>query len=193
MRVCPRFKVQKDAVRIVWWGALAKFLGEKCYRHFCQDRRPGLSQLQRSSPKNWPPAPVDCPTWNSIGSKWAPFNFKFSRPACARLSAVDFCSSRSDITTSPNPPIPHTPLHTCKMASAGTFVLPGETVDHSLVPAQKKQPLRLGPGLRHQPPADIIPTVAGNLFSDARKNAIWVDTKSGRVRASRLSPLPTGS
>ncbi|EGS23139.1 uncharacterized protein CTHT_0008000 [Thermochaetoides thermophila DSM 1495] len=60
------------------------------------------------------------------------------------------------------------------------FVLPGETIDPSLVPTHPKHPLRLGPGLRHVPPSDIIPTVAGQLITNLNKNSMWVEYNSQR-------------
>lgn len=67
------------------------------------------------------------------------------------------------------------------MASESIFVLPGDRIDPSLVPTHPKKPLRLGPGLRHVPPSDILPTLAGELVSDRNKNAIRVETAGGRV------------
>jgi exosome complex component RRP40 len=61
------------------------------------------------------------------------------------------------------------------------FVLPGETIDPSLIPTHKKHPLRLGPGLRHIPPSDIVPTVAGQLITNTVKNSMWVEYNSHRV------------
>lgn len=61
-------------------------------------------------------------------------------------------------------------------------VLPGETIDPSLIPTHKKNPLRLGPGLRHIPPSEIVPTVAGQLVVDHRKTSMWIEYNGGRVR-----------
>lgn len=66
------------------------------------------------------------------------------------------------------------------MATA-IFVLPGEEIDPELLPSLPKQPLKLGPGLRHIPPNTIVPTVAGQLFTDPRKNAAWVEYHASRV------------
>ncbi|KAF3357311.1 hypothetical protein VdG1_05889 [Verticillium dahliae VDG1] len=66
------------------------------------------------------------------------------------------------------------------MAAVGPFVLPGDDIDPSLIPSHPKLPLRLGPGLRHVPPRDIKPTIAGNLAIDAKKNSIWVEQSRGR-------------
>ncbi|KAI8190413.1 Exosome complex component rrp40 [Colletotrichum sp. SAR 10_75] len=66
------------------------------------------------------------------------------------------------------------------MATAGPFVLPGEEIDASLIPSHPKLPLRLGPGLRHVPPRQIVPTIAGKLVTDRKKNSIWVEQTGGR-------------
>lgn len=68
------------------------------------------------------------------------------------------------------------------MSSEPVFVLPGDRIDPSLIPSNPKKPLRLGPGLRHVPPSDILPTLAGQLVTDRQKNAIRVETSNGRVR-----------
>ena len=64
-----------------------------------------------------------------------------------------------------------------------TLVLPGEEISADLLPTPSNPsiPLKLGPGLRHTPPATITSTVAGTLCIDHRKNAIWVENNSGRV------------
>lgn len=61
------------------------------------------------------------------------------------------------------------------------FVLPGDEVPAALIPSHPKKALKLGPGLRHVPPSELIPTVAGQLVTD-RKNSIWVEYNGGRVR-----------
>ncbi|KAH9889189.1 hypothetical protein F4778DRAFT_754338 [Xylariomycetidae sp. FL2044] len=60
------------------------------------------------------------------------------------------------------------------------FVLPGDDIDPSLIPTHPKRPLRLGPGLRHIPPNELLPTVAGQLVTDRKKNSIWVEYNGGR-------------
>ncbi|KAI8957103.1 hypothetical protein F5Y11DRAFT_340821 [Daldinia sp. FL1419] len=60
------------------------------------------------------------------------------------------------------------------------FVLPGDEIDPSLIPSHPKRALRLGPGLRHIPPNELVPTVAGQLVTDPRKNSIWVENNGGR-------------
>ncbi|KAI0130185.1 hypothetical protein BJ170DRAFT_305686 [Xylariales sp. AK1849] len=60
------------------------------------------------------------------------------------------------------------------------FVLPGDNIDPSLVPSHPKNPLRLGPGLKHIPPSEIVPTIAGQLVTDRKKNSIWVEYNGGR-------------
>ncbi|KAF2999516.1 exosome non-catalytic core subunit rrp40 [Neopestalotiopsis sp. 37M] len=59
-------------------------------------------------------------------------------------------------------------------------VLPGDNIDPSLIPTHPKYPLRLGPGLRHIPPSEIVPTIAGQLVTDRKKNSIWVESSGGR-------------
>jgi exosome complex component RRP40 len=70
------------------------------------------------------------------------------------------------------------------------FVLPGERIDPSSLPSHPKLPLKLGPGLRHIPPNTIVPTVAGLLCTDQKKNAVWVEYNAGRVRISFHSCKP---
>ncbi|TVY52399.1 Exosome complex component RRP40 [Lachnellula cervina] len=60
------------------------------------------------------------------------------------------------------------------------FVLPGEELDPESLPSHPKLPLKLGPGLRHIPPNTITPTVAGQLCTDKKKNAVWVEFNGGR-------------
>ncbi|KAI0172447.1 hypothetical protein GGR52DRAFT_544638 [Hypoxylon sp. FL1284] len=60
------------------------------------------------------------------------------------------------------------------------FVLPGDQIDPSLIPSHPKRALRLGPGLRHVPPNELVPTVAGQLVTDHKKNSIWVECSGGR-------------
>ncbi|KAF3061828.1 Exosome complex component RRP40 [Daldinia childiae] len=64
--------------------------------------------------------------------------------------------------------------------SERVFVLPGDQINPSLIPSHPKRALRLGPGLRHIPPNELIPTVAGQLVTDPRKNSIWVEYNGGR-------------
>ncbi|PKS09188.1 hypothetical protein jhhlp_003802 [Lomentospora prolificans] len=66
------------------------------------------------------------------------------------------------------------------MATKPVFVLPGDDIDESLIPTHPKHPLRIGPGLRHVPPSDLVPTIAGPLLTDKRKNSIWVERSAGR-------------
>ncbi|KAK9773367.1 putative Ribosomal RNA-processing protein 40 [Seiridium cardinale] len=61
-----------------------------------------------------------------------------------------------------------------------TIVLPGDSINPSLIPTHPKHPLRLGPGLRHIPPSEIVPTIAGQLVTDRKKNSIWVECNGGR-------------
>ena len=64
------------------------------------------------------------------------------------------------------------------------LVLPGDHVDPSAIPSHPKKALRLGPGLRYVPPGELVPTVAGQLATDPRKNSIWVEYHGGRVSSS---------
>jgi exosome complex component RRP40 len=66
------------------------------------------------------------------------------------------------------------------MTTENPLVLPGDGIDPSLIPTHKTKPLRLGPGLRHVPPNQILPTVAGHLIADHRKNALYVEYNGGR-------------
>lgn len=66
-------------------------------------------------------------------------------------------------------------------ATERSVVLPGETIDPSLIPSDPKKALRLGPGLRHIPPTDIVPTVAGQLVTNSVKNSMWIEYNSNRV------------
>ncbi|KAH6888122.1 hypothetical protein B0T10DRAFT_68634 [Thelonectria olida] len=68
------------------------------------------------------------------------------------------------------------------MAAEAVFVLPGDHIDPSLIPSHPKKPLRLGPGLRHVPPNDLVPTLAGRLVTEAQKNAIRVENAHGRYQ-----------
>jgi len=66
------------------------------------------------------------------------------------------------------------------MATESPIVLPGDEIPTSLIPTHKKNPLRLGPGLRHLPPDHILPTVAGQLIADHRKTALYLEYNGGR-------------
>ncbi|KAL6361450.1 hypothetical protein LRP88_04918 [Fusarium phalaenopsidis] len=78
------------------------------------------------------------------------------------------------------------------MASEAVFVLPGDNIDPSHIPSHPKKPLRLGPGLRHVPPNDIVPTIAGQLVTDRQKNAIRVENARGRY-TPRVGELVIGT
>lgn len=71
------------------------------------------------------------------------------------------------------------------------YVLPGDSIDPALIPSHPKHPLRLGPGLRHIPPSEIVATVAGQLVTDGRKNSIWVEFNGGRACYSPFPPSPS--
>ncbi|PHH88832.1 hypothetical protein CDD83_6990 [Cordyceps sp. RAO-2017] len=78
------------------------------------------------------------------------------------------------------------------MATEPVFVLPGDHIEPEHVPSHPKKPLRLGPGLRHVPPNDILPTLAGRLVSDRQKNVIHVETLGGRY-VPRVGELVIGT
>ncbi|KAK4156978.1 hypothetical protein C8A00DRAFT_30072 [Chaetomidium leptoderma] len=71
------------------------------------------------------------------------------------------------------------------MATDLPLVLPGETIDATLIPSSQKHPLRLGPGLRHIPPSDIVPTAAGQLITNPVKNSMWIEYNSNRYTPSQ--------
>ncbi|MCJ1232119.1 exosome non-catalytic core subunit rrp40 [Varicellaria rhodocarpa] len=66
--------------------------------------------------------------------------------------------------------------------AAQIFVFPGEELLSESLPVSSNPSvsLKLGPGLRHLPPSTITPTVAGPLYSDRKKNAVWVENHNGR-------------
>jgi exosome complex component RRP40 len=64
------------------------------------------------------------------------------------------------------------------------FVLPGDQLTAEQLPQNQNAPIKLGPGLRHIPPSTITPVVAGELCTDNRKNAVWVEYSGGRVSPS---------
>ncbi|KAK3943088.1 hypothetical protein QBC46DRAFT_378151 [Diplogelasinospora grovesii] len=82
------------------------------------------------------------------------------------------------------------------METERPFVLPGDSIDPSLIPVPRQQDaqtqnskkqavLRLGPGLRHMAATGaIVPTVPGQLVVDGRKRSMWVESKGGRYVAS---------
>ncbi|KHN98747.1 uncharacterized protein MAM_03209 [Metarhizium album ARSEF 1941] len=78
------------------------------------------------------------------------------------------------------------------MASEPVFVLPGDRISPDLVPSHPKKPLRLGPGLRHVPPNDLVPTLAGQFVADRTKNAIRVENSHGRY-IPRVGELVIGT
>lgn len=68
--------------------------------------------------------------------------------------------------------------------SATKIILPGDQITPDQLPSSGKKQLRLGPGLRHVYPSTIEATAAGALVTDARKNAVWLEFNSGRVRSN---------
>jgi hypothetical protein len=83
----------------------------------------------------------------------------------------------------------HIPSLIMAQVAVQTLVLPGEEISTDTLPAQLNSsgPLKLGPGLRHVPPSSITPTIAGSLFVDHKKKAIWVENNTGRVNFPVLS------
>lgn len=63
----------------------------------------------------------------------------------------------------------------------GPLVLPGDNIDPANIPTHPKKATKLGPGLRHILPDTILPTVAGQLVTDRKKNTIWVENNGGHV------------
>ncbi|KAI5817451.1 hypothetical protein BZA77DRAFT_278835 [Pyronema omphalodes] len=67
------------------------------------------------------------------------------------------------------------------------LLLPGDAV---IAPAsQKKQQLKLGPGLTHTPPDNIVAHKAGELIIDTRKNVIWVEGNGRRYTPTHADPI----
>ncbi|KAI2627216.1 hypothetical protein GGS21DRAFT_258743 [Xylaria nigripes] len=61
-------------------------------------------------------------------------------------------------------------------------VLPGDEIAQNLIPSHPKRALKLGPGLRHVHTNELIPTLAGQLATDRRKNSIWVESNGGKYK-----------
>ncbi|KAL1305648.1 hypothetical protein AAFC00_007242 [Neodothiora populina] len=60
-----------------------------------------------------------------------------------------------------------------------TVLLPGQELLPSQLPqSTTSRTLTLGPGLRYTPPSTITTTVAGELCTDTRKNAVWIEALS---------------
>ncbi|OAQ68587.1 exosome complex exonuclease RRP40 [Pochonia chlamydosporia 170] len=78
------------------------------------------------------------------------------------------------------------------MSSEPVFVLPGDHISPDLIPSHPKKPLRLGPGLRHVPPNDVVPTLAGQFVTDRPKNTIRVENSHGRY-VPRVGELVIGT
>lgn len=66
------------------------------------------------------------------------------------------------------------------------IVLPGQDLlPYQLPQSTTSRTLTLGPGLRFTPPSTITTTIAGELCSDSRKNALWIESlNSGRYLPS---------
>ena len=69
---------------------------------------------------------------------------------------------------------------------ASTVVLmPGDELSPDLLPGNNtSKALTLGSGLRHNPPSTITATLAGELCTDSRKNALWLESTGGRYLPS---------
>ncbi len=80
------------------------------------------------------------------------------------------------------------------MEQESITVLPGDPIDPEAIPASRKQPLRLGPGLQLIHPNVILPTVAGRLMVEQRKNTIWTESNGGKVYYIRfVHPSPSAT
>lgn len=65
--------------------------------------------------------------------------------------------------------------------SSSVIVLPGQELSPDQLPSQNTtRTLTLGPGLRHIPPVTIVATQAGELCTDSKKNAVWIENLGGR-------------
>jgi len=62
-------------------------------------------------------------------------------------------------------------------------VMPGDEISTDLFPSSNRT-LTLGPGLRHIPPSTITSTRAGELCTDGKKNAFWIESAGGRYLPS---------
>lgn len=72
-----------------------------------------------------------------------------------------------------------TSKHTA-MASP-VIVMPGQELSADQLPSTNtNRTLTLGPGLRHIPPVTIVATQAGELCTDSKKNAVWIENLGGR-------------
>jgi len=61
------------------------------------------------------------------------------------------------------------------------LVMPGDQISADMLPdSNTSKTLTLGPGLRHLPPSTITASRAGELCTDGRKNALWVESTGGR-------------
>jgi exosome complex component RRP40 len=70
---------------------------------------------------------------------------------------------------------------TISIMSSSVLVLPGQELTPDQLPSQNTtRTLTLGPGLRHIPPVTIVATQAGELCTDSKKNAIWIENLGGR-------------
>ena len=71
------------------------------------------------------------------------------------------------------------------MATTTVMVMPGDEISPDLLPSgNSSKTLTLGPGLRHIPPSTITAIRAGELCTDSRKNALWIESTGGRYLPS---------
>lgn len=104
-----------------------------------------------------------------------------------RKAEINATASRKKLQrATTTPPQPRRPYRPPDSMETEIFVLPGDHLDPESLPSHPKLPLKLGPGLRHIPPNTITPTVAGQLCTDKRKNAVWVEFNGGRVSCINL-------
>jgi hypothetical protein len=108
-----------------------------------------------------------------LPTKTEKFAFGLARTHFARLRRSSQPHAKRTGSKNPNPKL--------NTMATETFVLPGEILDPASLPSHPKLPLKLGPGLRHIPPNTITSTVAGQLCTDKRKNAVWVEFNGSRV------------
>lgn len=61
------------------------------------------------------------------------------------------------------------------------FVLPGDILNSETLPSHPKKALKVGPGLMHILPNSVVSMVAGRVYTDKKKNAVWLEYNAGRV------------
>jgi exosome complex component RRP40 len=75
------------------------------------------------------------------------------------------------------------------MMASLLFVFPGDSIPAEILPTSSNPSvaLKLGPGLRHIPPETITAQVAGEVYIDTKKNAVWIEGSNGRVSRHSLT------